>query len=305
MKVLITGGAGFIGSHTVERLLRENCSLTILDNLTSGTRENVPPSAAFVQMDIRSSEIAEFFQRQHFDCVIHLAAQTMVPRSLTDPYYDCDVNLAGLVNVLEACRHSGVRRVVFPSSAAVYGDADSLPITEEQADLARPASFYALSKKTAEQYLALYRQVFGLEYVVLRYANVYGERQGDFGEGGVISIFARKIRTGQPLVIFGDGGQTRDFIYAGDVAGANLQALLTQNANRVYNISTQAETSLNQLAEFLGNTAGTKAEKIYENVRKGDIYRSSLDNAAARGQLGWQPQVSLAEGLARTYQALV
>jgi len=198
----------------------------------------------------------------------------MVPVSLDKPDYDCRVNILGSVNVLEACRVSGVKRVVFASSAAVYGDVDSVPIMEVSET--RPTSFYGLSKLTVEKYLQMYQQIFGLEYVILRYANVYGERQGD-------------------------GGQTRDFIYAGDVATANYQALITNNVNTVYNISTKTEVSINQLIEILGHVTGKQVEKSYYPVREGDIYRSTLCNQAAREKLGWQWEMSLSDGLIPTY----
>jgi UDP-glucose 4-epimerase len=304
MKILVTGGAGFIGSHIVERLLNRNFQVSIVDNLSTGLQENLHKDAAFFRMDIRSSEMLALFTREKFDQVIHLAAQTMVPKSLDNPYYDCDVNILGIVNVLEACRKTDVKRVVFPSSAAVYGDLAAVPLTEDLAGEAEPASFYGLSKLTAEKYLALYYKSFGLEYVALRYANVYGERQGDSGEGGVVSIFARKAKRAEPIIIFGDGGQTRDFIYAGDVAEANCQALVTQNPNQVYNISTETETSVSELAGYIEKVSGHTLNKTYQSPRSGDIYRSCLSNKAARQNLDWSPRMPLIDGLARTYQAL-
>jgi UDP-glucose 4-epimerase len=304
MKVLVTGGAGFIGSHIVEALLARNYQVSIIDNLSTGLTGNIHKAAAFYQMDIRSKELTAFFAQEKFDQVIHLAAQTMVPKSLDDPYYDCDVNILGIVNVLEACRKTTVKRVIFPSSAAVYGDLPDLPLTEDLAAKAQPSSFYGLSKMTSEKYLALYHSVYGLEYVVLRYANVYGERQGDSGEGGVVSIFARKARLQEPVAIFGDGAQTRDFIYAGDVAAANCQALITAWPNEVYNISTQTETSVNDLVQYIEKVSGHTLKKEYRSPRSGDIYRSCLANQAAKQNLDWSPNMPLIDGLARTYQAL-
>ncbi len=304
MKVLVTGGAGFIGSHVVDKLLRENCQVIVLDDLSTGLSSNIDKAAGFIEMDIRSDKLLDIFAAEKFDYVIHLAAQTMVPKSLEAPDFDCQVNIAGTVNVLEACRKTGVRRVVFASSAAVYGDAVSIPIEEQV--ITKPTSFYGLSKLVVEKYLAMYKEIYGLDYVVLRYANVYGERQGDGGEGGVISIFARKIHCGQPLLIFGDGGQTRDFIYAGDVATANYQAMVTTgHANTVYNISTQTETSVNNLAELLATVAGKDVEKVYSQSREGDIYRSSLSNVQACNNLQWQPVMPLYDGLYRTYHSLI
>lgn len=299
MKVLVTGGAGFIGSHLIEKLVKECCQVVVIDNLTTGVRENIPSNIKFIEMDIGSNELINIFKAEKFDAVLHLAAQTMVPVSLKKPDYDCQVNILGTLNVLEACRNTGVKRVIFSSTAATYGNADCLPVMESTDT--RPTSFYGLSKLTVEKYLALYHQVYGLEYVVLRYANVYGERQGDGGEGGVVSIFTRLISEGKSLTIFGDGGQTRDFIYAGDVANANYQALLTPHVNDVYNVSTQIETSVNELVAIFEKVAGKPVEKVCVPVREGDIYRSMLSNNKVTEKLGWKPMMNLAEGLRRTY----
>ncbi|MCC5464099.1 NAD-dependent epimerase/dehydratase family protein [Pelosinus baikalensis] len=300
MNILVTGGAGFIGSHVVEKLLMEECHVVVIDNLSTGIRGHVPAGVKFIQMDICSEELLDVFTKERFDAVIHLAAQTMVPVSLNKPDYDCQVNLLGTVNILEACRKTGVKRVVFSSTAAVYGDVDNVPIVESAAT--RPTSFYGLSKFSVEKYLQMYQQIFGLEYVVLRYANVYGERQGDGGEGGVISIFTRKINQNEVLSVYGNGDQSRDFIYAGDVAAANYRALMTSHVNGIYNISTQTEVSVNQLIKILGQIAGREVQKQYCPVRQGDIYRSALSNQAAREKLGWQCEMLLVDGLARTYR---
>ncbi len=302
MKIAVTGGAGFIGSHIVEKLLMEGFEVTVIDNLSTGRRENVCSKASFVHMDIRSAEIKTLFLSEHFDGVLHLAAQTMVPQSLIDPGFDCDVNIQGAINILEACRESKTKRIVFSSSAAVYGNNEMLPLTEKA--LPQPTSFYGLSKLTAEKYLALYQQLFGIEYVILRYANVYGERQGDGGEGGVVSIFSRLISQGKPLTIFGDGGQTRDFIYVGDVASANHKALITKNVNAVYNISTNLQTSVNDLIAIMEAASDRPVAINYAAPREGDIYHSRLDCQAACNALDWKPLVALSEGIQRTYQSL-
>lgn len=303
MKVLVTGGAGFIGSHVVDQLIREDCQVVIMDNLITGLAENINPAARFIEADIRSNSLLSLFAAEKFDSVIHLAAQTMVHESMARPDYDCDVNIAGTVNILEACRKTNVKRIVFSSTAAVYGNVTALPVMETSQKV--PASFYGLSKYTCENYLALYSQAYGLEYVVLRYANVYGERQGEGGEGGVISIFARHISQDQPITIFGDGGQTRDFIYVGDVANANYQSLLLQNSNQIFNISTQSETSVNSLIESMEKVAGKAVTKCYQDKREGDIYKSFLSNELARKHLKWQPNMPLMEGLTKTYHSLV
>lgn len=299
MKILVTGGAGFIGSHIVALLLNNNFAVTIVDNLSTGSMQNVNPKATFINMDISDTEIHHLFEKESFDYVIHQAAQTMVPRSIDDPHFDSSVNIQGTLNILEACRKTGVKRIVFASSAAVYGDASQVPVSE--LTVTKPTSFYGLSKLTVEEYLNLYHQLYGLEYVVLRYANVYGERQGDTGEGGVISIFCRKIKKGQTLSVFGDGEQTRDFIYAGDVAEANYRAMLCSNPNAVYNIGTKSETSINGLIDVLKDVSGSDVNVLSLAPREGDIYRSVLDNDAAISGLGWTPKVSLKDGLSRTF----
>ena len=303
MRVLVTGGAGFIGSHIVDQLIKQQYSVTVLDDLSTGLESNLHHQAQFIAMDIRSSQVLEVFQKGCFDFVIHQAAQTMVPKSLEDPRYDCEVNISGTINVLEACRITKVKKIVFASSAAVYGDVASIPVQEDAP--VQPSSFYGLSKLTVERYLALYHDLFGIEYAALRYANVYGERQGDGGEGGVISIFTRKIRTGQSLGIFGSGEQTRDFIYVGDVASANIAAMTSSESSGIYNISTQSETTVNELLAVLSQVAKRTAEKIYLPIREGDIYRSSLANGKAQAYFDWRPQMSLSKGIARTYQSLI
>jgi len=302
MKVFLSGGAGFIGSHVAEKLIDQGHAVTIFDNLSTGLQENVQPKASFIFGDIRSNDIQKIFAEQRFDAVIHLAAQTGVPASIEAPDYDCDVNIKGTINLLEACRRTGVKRFIFASTAAVYGDVKQVPVTETA--LTSPTSFYGLSKLTVEKYLALYQAQFGLDYVVLRYANVYGERQGEGGEGGVVSIFVRKIFHGEPVMIFGDGGQTRDFIYVGDVAAANCQALLTNHPNQIYNISTQSETSVIALLNLLEQISHKQVETNHGEVRHGDIYRSSLANAQAKQNLPWLPEMILSGGLERTYHYL-
>ena len=208
--------------------------------------------------------------------IVHLAGQTMVDASIRDPHFDASENVMGTLNVLEAARLSGVKRVIFASTAAAYGNVEEelLPLREEL-PLA-PLSFYGLTKVMVERYLVLYHDLYGLDYVVLRFANVYGERQGDKGEGGVISIFAKRVAKGEPLTIFGDGGQTRDFIYAGDIANGIVHALMTEHVNTAYNLSTQTETSLNDLVSIFGRAVGRDLHPNHRAAREGDIYRSML-----------------------------
>lgn len=299
MKILLTGGAGFIGSHIIEVLQKEKVEIVVLDNLSTGSRANVPKGIPFIHMDVRDSSVLSVFEKYGFDAVIHLAGQTMVNDSIQAPRHDADINVMGTVNVLEACRKTGVKRIVFSSTAAVYGNIEQIPIAEDFP--MHPMSFYGLSKWTVERYLELYNALYGLQYVVLRYANVYGERQGDSGEGGVISIFAKQIAEDLPFMIHGDGSQTRDFIYVGDVAEANWHAVCTGQVNRVFNISTNIETSLKQVVDILGRVSGKTLIEKYGPRREGDIHRSVLSNQKALQELEWQPKMGLYDGLAKTY----
>ncbi|MDR1701871.1 MAG: NAD-dependent epimerase/dehydratase family protein [Sporomusaceae bacterium] len=304
-KVLVTGGAGFIGYHVVKTLLAKNYQVVVLDNLSTGLKSNVPNAAKFIETDILAAEIPAIFAAEKFDHVIHLAAQTMVPFSLKQPEKDAEINILGTLKILNAAKNTGVKRLVFASSAAVYGDLAAIPLQEDA--LTVPTSFYGLSKLTVEKYLALYYQLFGLNYSVLRFANVYGEKQGEGGEGGVVSIFVRQIEKDAPLTVFGDGGQTRDFIYAGDVAEAVCATLNAPPAkiNRVYNVSTQQQTSVNDLTRLLTAAAGKDVQINYQEPRPGDIYHSMLDNSSLSSMLNWRPEVDLAAGLKKTYSDLI
>jgi len=302
MKVLVTGGAGFIGSHLVRQLLQSEHQVLVLDNVSSGAWQHLPAgenSCTCWQMDIRDVLAKEKIQQENFDVIVHLAAQTMVDASIKDPLFDASENIMGTLNVLEAARQCGAR-VIFASTAAAYGDVveSDLPLLE--AHELQPQSFYGLTKVGVEKYLALYHELYGLDYVVCRFANVYGERQGDSGEGGVISIFAKRIAAGQDIAIYGDGTQTRDFVYAGDIASGICKAMMTENVNTVYNLSTQRETSLLDLVQVMSDVSGCEITPKFSSPREGDIHRSMLSNQHAKIGLGWKPQVSLKEGLRRT-----
>lgn len=306
MKVLVTGGAGFIGSHLVRQLIANGDEVYVLDNLSTGSLSHLPRAGfTFWKQDIRDNNIIQQIIFAQFDAIVHLTAQTMVDASIKDPEFDATENILGTIHVLEAARKSNVRRVIFASTAAAYGDVaeDVLPIRENEK--LKPMSFYGLSKVTVEKYLALYNKMYDLNYVICRFANVYGERQGDSGEGGVISIFAKRIANGQDITIFGDGEQTRDFVYAGDIAAGICKALVTAKMNTVYNLSTQTETSLNELVDILGRVAGCKLPIAHGPVREGDIYRSMLSNEKAVNNLMWKPAVGLLKGLQRTYDYFV
>ncbi|MFC2607967.1 NAD-dependent epimerase/dehydratase family protein [uncultured Selenomonas sp.] len=302
MNILVTGGAGFIGSHLVRHLLAKGENVTALDNLSTGLAENLPPEAKLVEMDILDEELPKVVAAGAFDAIVHLAAQTMVDTSIKNPLLDTRENLLGTVQVLEAARAANVKRVIFASTAAAYGDVkeDDLPVREAQPT--EPMSFYGLSKLSVEKYLEMYRKIYGMEYVVLRFANVYGERQGDGGEGGVISIFAKAVAEGRDITIYGDGEQTRDFVYAGDIAEGIWAALRTEEVNAAYNLSTQTETSLRELVSLLAEIRGREIVPKYGAEREGDIYKSMLSNSRARRGLDWQPATTLADGLRRTYE---
>lgn len=303
MKILVTGGAGFIGSHLVRHLLAEGAQVVVIDDLSTGLKQNLPidDRLTFIEADVDSDIMEDTVLQGDFDAVVHLAAQTMVNISIDDPLNDAKLNITNTVRLLEAVRKAKVKRFVFASTAAAYGNVTEADLPVRESRTLKPMSFYGLSKVTVEQYLQMYHQCFGLEYVVLRFANVYGERQGDGGEGGVISIFAKRIANGQSITIFGDGEQTRDFIYAGDIADGIIKALHTDKPNVTYNLSTQTETSLRQLVNILSEVSGTVIKPKYGPERAGDIYKSMLSNERAKIGLGWADKTDLAEGLRRTY----
>ena len=300
MNVLVTGGAGFIGSHLTDLLIEEGHHVTIVDNLSSSSAHNVNHQAEFHEFDIRDKEkLAKLFDEGKFEIVFHEAAQTMVPYSMDHPQEDADLNVMALLDVLENCRRCHVKRVIFSSSAAVYGNNLRVPLKEDEP--LQPTSFYGLTKVIAEKYLQLYHDIFGLSYVVLRYSNVYGERQGAHGEGGVVYIFSKALAQGHDLTIYGDGEQTRDFVYVKDIARANVAAMADTTPCGIYNISTKIETTVNALKEILIYDAGKPVSVAYEAARSGDIYRSALDNTKALEQLKWHPVTKLLPGLMATY----
>ena len=300
MKILVTGGAGFIGSHLLQLLQgQQGVEVVVYDNLSSGRREHVPKGIRLVEGDVRDAEgLAHLFASEGFDSVVHLAAQTMVPYSLSHPEEDCQINLLGLINILECCRKYTVKHIVFSSSAAVYGDNLNIPLHEEEKPM--PTSAYGITKMASEHYLRMYHDLYGLNTTVLRFANVYGERQGAGGEGGVVSIFCKLLAAGQGVTVFGNGEQTRDFVYAGDIAEALWRGSQLEG-HHVINISTQKETTVNQLLAAFKQAVGREFPVQYAPIREGDIFRSVLANGRCVELLGFCPAMNLQEGVARTY----
>lgn len=307
-RVLVTGGAGFIGSHVCEAYRDAGWTVTALDDLSSGQVRNVPEGVDFVPMDVRSEELDDLFRERSFDVVNHHAAQMDVRSSVKDPRHDASVNVQGTLNLLEACRRHEVARFVFASSGGtVYGEPEEVPVPERHPK--RPFSPYGISKLAGEHYLGFYRRTCGIETVALRYANVYGPRQDPHGEAGVVAIFGRSALRGNPLTIFGDGEQTRDYVFVGDVARANLVATRTElpDPGRIddvaFNVGTGRETSVNELAEVIGSAVGREVEVVHDDPREGELRRSALDARRLRNR-GWEPRVSLSEGLEITLEKL-
>ncbi|WP_456418707.1 SDR family oxidoreductase [Methanocaldococcus infernus] len=286
--ILVTGGAGFIGSHVVDKLIDQGYKVLVIDNLTTGNLKNLNPKAKFLKHDIR-----EALDIKDVEAIIHHAAQINVRHSVEKPRYDADVNVLGTINLLELARKADAK-FIYASSMAVYGNPKYLPVDENHE--IDPISPYGLSKYCGELYIKLYNNLYGLEYSILRYSNVYGERQNPKGEAGVISIFISKILSGERPVIFGNGEQTRDFVYVGDVAKANVMALNWKN--EVVNIGTGTEITINKLYKIIKEKMNYNEEPIYDKPRKGDVYRVYLDITRAK-KLGWEPEVSLNEGLDR------
>lgn len=307
-RALVTGGAGFIGSHVAEAYLARGWEVTVVDDLSTGKRRNLPDGAEFVELDVRDDQLHELFeQRGGYELVNHHAAQIDVRTSVARPRFDADINLGGLLNVLEAAHRFGTRRVVFVSSGGVvYGDAAERPIPETATK--QPQSPYGVSKLASEYYLRCFRLLHDLEYVALRYSNVYGPRQDPHGEAGVVAIFSDRLIAGRPLTIFGDGEQTRDYVYVGDVVEANMVAsqieLHDQDDGldaRAFNVGTGIETSVVALAESLMEAAGRRVDLEHAPARPGELEWNSLSCDKLRA-LGWEVAVDLKEGLRRTYR---
>ena len=301
MKVLVTGGAGFIGSHVVDTLISHGHEVSVVDDLSTGRLSNLNPEATFYKMDIRSPQLTEVFERERPDYVNHHAAQMDVRRSVVDPIFDADVNILGSINVIECAKRFQIKRFVYISTGgAVYGEPEYLPCDE--AHPINPICQYGASKHTVEHYLYMYNQLYGLDYVVLRYPNVYGPRQDPHGEAGVVAIFAGQMLRGEQALINGDGEQQRDFVYVGDCARANLLALQTKNAPAIYNLGSGQGTSVNQVFTALKNITGYSLPEVHGPAKLGETSRIYLDATKARHELDWVPTVNLDEGLEQTVE---
>lgn len=300
MTILVTGGAGFIGSHVVDAYLRAGFSVAVVDNLATGRRENLNPQARFYEVDIREKEaLREVFARERPRYVNHHAAQINLRFSVEDPLFDASVNILGTLNVLELAREFEVEKIIFASTGgALYGEVPILPVSEEY--VPSPLSPYGVSKYAAECYLRYYEAVWGIPHVALRYGNVYGPRQDPRGEAGVIAIFSGRILRGEPCVVFGDGTKTRDYVFVEDVAQANLLALSAPSG--AYNIGTGKETSVLELLALFERILGRKVDVVFAEERKGEISRIALSVEKARRVLLWEPRVSLEEGLEKTFR---
>ena len=302
MKILVTGGAGFIGSQVTDRYIAEGHQVIVVDNLVSGKIENLNPRAQFCQMDIRAPEIEDVFARERPEVITHHAAQIDVRKSVMDPVFDAETNVLGMLNLLEKAVKHGVRRFIFASSGgAIYGDQpEGAPPAGEEEPL-RPVSPYGVAKATGELYLHYYRVVHGLGSVALRYGNVYGPRQDPFGEAGVVAIFTEKLLSGGQPLINGDGMQTRDYVYVGDVVEANVSALHPK-ASGSFNIGTGVEKNVNELFWSLVKITGRSVKEIHGPAKPGEQRRSVLNCSKAHTGLGWMPRVSFVEGLRQTVE---
>ena len=298
MKVLVTGGAGFIGSHVVERLLQEGHEVVVVDNLSSGKRKNVPRASQFYKVDIEGTKLERVFRNERPSIIMHLAAQMNVRRSVEDPLFDARINVLGTLNVLEQAAKHGARKLIFSSSGgAIYGEQQTFPAAESH--VTQPLSPYGISKLCGEHYLSYYTRLSGIQVVSLRYANVYGPRQDPEGEAGVVSIFIQKLLNHEQPVIYGNGRQTRDFVYVEDVVEANLMAM-GQDARGVFNVGTGIETSINDLFQVVLDLTKTSGKEIHGPAKKGEQARSVIDATKLRHELGWEPKIDLREGLRRT-----
>ncbi|MCU0406003.1 MAG: NAD-dependent epimerase/dehydratase family protein [Ignavibacteriaceae bacterium] len=301
MKILVTGGAGFIASQIADSYIREGHEVYILDNLSTGFEKNINPKAHFIKSDISSPAILDIFKKEKFDVVNHHAAQIDVRKSVNDPIFDANTNILGSINLLQCCIKTGVKKFMFASTGgAVYGEQEYFPADEKHPT--NPVSPYGITKLAIEKYLFFYKNEYGLSHTILRYANVYGPRQNPFGEAGVVAIFTSKLLKNENPIINGDGKQTRDYVFVEDVVKANVVTLNSLSSN-IYNIGTGIETSVNQLFEKLNNIAGSKAVEKHGPSPKGEQARSVITSDKLFNEFHWKPSVKIDEGLRKTFES--
>ncbi len=300
MKVMVTGGAGFIGSHLVDRLIQEGHEAVVVDNLSTGKRKQVNRAARFYKLDVQSPRLERVFRKERPSVLMHLAAQMDIRRSVEDPIFDAQSNILGTINVLAQAVHHGSRKVVFASSGgAIYGEQEVFPAPESHPT--RPLSPYGISKLAGEFYLAYYQQYTGIQYVSLRYSNVYGPRQDPHGEAGVVAIFTQKMLSGEQPIVNGTGRQTRDFVFVEDVVDAHL-AVMGKDVQGCYNVGVGEETSINELFGMLADLTKSGSKQVHGPAKKGEQARSVVDSTKLRQELGWEPRTPLSEGLSRTVE---
>ena len=300
IKCIVTGGAGFIGSHLVDKLLEQGYKVAIIDNLSTGRKENINPKADFYNINIQDSKISDIFNKVKPDIIFHYAAQINIRKSVNDPIESAKTNILGSLNILENCRNFGVKKIIFASSGgAVYGEAKIIPTPENYP--AEPVSPYGIEKLIFEHYLGFYKKEYGLDYLILRFANVYGPRQNSRGEAGVIAIFCDKMINGEESLINGDGKQTRDFVFVEDVIIANVFGV-QKNKNGIFNIGTGVETNINDIFRKLKGLFNVEIKEIHAPEKQGEQKRSCLDSKKAKVGLGWQPKYNLNKGLKKTQE---
>jgi len=292
---MVTGGAGFIGSHLVDALIEAGNEVVVVDNLHTGLERNVNPEARFYKISIGDGKLAEVFERERPQVVSHQAAQTIITKSEAEPIFDAEQNILGSLNVILNCLKFGVNKLIYASSGgAIYGEPQYLPVNEKHP--INPISQYGISKHTVEHYLYLYGMLYGLDYVVLRYPNVYGSRQNPAGEAGVVTIFASQMLKGEQPTIFGSGDKTRDYTFISDIVLANILAM-ESDKSEIYNIGTGKETSDQEIFNIVAEAAGYKGVARYAPVRKGEIQRICIDYAKVKRELGWSTRVELTDGI--------
>jgi len=302
VRILVTGGAGFIGSHVADGFRASGHDVAVIDDLSTGNRANLDPAITLYQYDIRDDGLARVFKDFQPDVVDHHAAQSNVPASLGDPVFDASVNVLGGLNLLKLAAAHGVKKFIYISSGgAMYGEPDPADLPVKETQPVRPLSPYGASKQALEAWLGVYQRTFGLDYTILRYANIYGPRQGIREEGAVVAVFATRMAADQPLTIDGTGEQTRDFVYVGDCVTANVAAL-DRGSGMAFNIGTGRETSIRGIFEAMAEVAGYTQQPRFGPARKGDVMRIVLNPGLARDKLGWEAAVPLHDGLARTYK---